>query len=685
MAAWAISDNTPSDPGTGAGPIPPPSLAVSPADVAAEVAPASCCGNAGGSSHNLVMTRLQLGRYGWIPALALSLWGVGWLARFRRRRDARIAIPGALPPPSRQRPVVLALTWDGSVMRHGLADARPKTPNMEASMRPDRHDAGESASPHGNAPSPERAQPPSAVSHDSMLQGGVLSQEILLRRASAQGLFTRTPFLPVAAVQGELFGQPAGSTWVRPAQLDPGSLAGSLDAPGPALEAPGDAMTGTHPVAATPAPAVDGRPYMDNIPAPDADVHAPPFEAEAEPDEWVVASVLDERIQALREIPPMERDAKALRALGEACHQRALIGPHVDDDLLAEAEAALRIAVSEEARPDAESVWELQRVLRVVPTGWGPKRVVPRLLEARDLLAGGLAFSPGHAAWRGALLQAELQYAQHASPHVGERRLRLRELHAAWAAPEQRPESVALLVPWIDVLCAMAESVTGRMAADRYAEAGIVLERLHVQGDERAYARAFARIGLSRAMRERHAARTNLLDDTEAVLAPWVDCDRGLRLQACRIALARAQEAAPEVALRCYQQAVELARPLTAVPTLAIDALRCMLAALLALGEEKERVVYARCLEVVVDSSDALSLQLLAESGLRAGDHRRGCLYAEQAWRAGAVLPSHVLRQWQEAQSAWAALESGSMEARRNRHCLRLAASVPGERACVAF
>ena len=402
-------------------------------------------------------------------------------------------------------------------------------------------------------------------------------------------------------------------------------------------------------------------------------------DAQDQLDEPTRAGMLDASIRILREVAPADHDSLPAEKLGEACYLRAMIGPDIDGELLREAEDVLRTVIRNDARPHSGAAWQLQRVLHAAPRGLAREQVAARLEEACRLLARGADTPCGNSAWKAALLTTEWRWLMTGCQNATERRLRLRELYARWLPAMATETTAEVLAAWVGLLCAMAESLSAPLALERYTEAREVLRRLLADDGESArYARASAQVALGRARLERGLTRVALLDQADTVLRPFVDRDDSLRLEACRVALTQAQGKDVVGARSFYLRAIELARPLTAAPTLTVDALRCMLAALLALGEEKDRRVYAKCLEIVAEADDADAQLLLAECHLRSGDHAAGCLHAELAWRAGAALSPTLLGLWQAAYPAWAARAGASAELVRNRQSLRMASSAAG-------
>ncbi|QNK02928.1 hypothetical protein [Dyella telluris] len=404
--------------------------------------------------------------------------------------------------------------------------------------------------------------------------------------------------------------------------------------------------------------------------------------AMAHADEFDRAGLLDRSIAALREVC-LARDvaAEARIRLGEACYLRALIGAEADDALLREAEDSLRRVSSQED----DAAWQLQRVLRAMPSGCTREHITQRLGQAVELLASRANLAPAAERWRAALLQAEGERVEAACQNLAARRLGWRALHAQYADAMVQESSPMVLGAWAGLLCAMAEHLRGNAAIERFREVDATLERLRAMaGESEAYVRAWVRLAIGRARLQDGTQSAEMLARADAMLQPFLTEGDEWRLLACRLGLSRAVNMGAARARALYQRVVELGRPLTAVPSLTIDALRCVLAALLALDEEKDRLVFARCLAVVAEPGDAESLRLLAENDLRVGDFRQGCLRAEQAWRGGSPLPQSLLDRWQDALATWASREAGSLDLAGNRSCLRMARIAMGGSAPMA-
>lgn len=634
----------------------------------------------------------------WVAALVLVLLG-GWLLMLARRRERQRASRLASPRLTDEEIAFLALTWKSAPAQ----DVAPTFEDLDVAegetLPAECADCDVRESPVG-VPAPETPYPLVAVFNTLSSPGGPCMQ-----RCAGEALRQQEPMIRAAVDMGEGQGvsfkiadkvgwplwarlhHPGAGVVLNPSltmlPLEPISTStGKSAAVAPkTIEVPTSENTSS----AEQVEALEA--YLQHHPD-DLDTQRAVgvrllTDAREQTDEATRAGMLDASIHMLREVVEADRETAPHEELGEACYLRALIGADMDEALLSEAELALRTAMRRDDRFDSEAAWQLQRVLQVAPHGIERERVVGRLKEACGLLGNGAGASGGAPAWKSAWLTAEWRWLVASCQNATERRLRFRQLHAKWSPLMERETAAEVLAAWIGLLCAMAESLTGQVAMERYVEAQVALSRLRAEdGKSVRYARAFVATALGSARLERDTARATLLEEAGVVLQRYVDSDDSLRLDACKVVLAQVRGKDAIAARPLYLRAAELARPLTVVPTLAIDALRCMLVALLALGEEKDRRVYAKCLEVVTDPDDADSLLLLAECCLRAADHRAGCLHAEGAWRAGAALSPTLLGQWQAAYPAWAALEGASVDVIKNRHCLRMAASV-GDRARV--
>lgn len=398
--------------------------------------------------------------------------------------------------------------------------------------------------------------------------------------------------------------------------------------------------------------------------------------------EMVRAGLLDASIDCLQDVCASDdAGVEPLALLGDACYRRSLIGPEVDVIQLANAETALRRAMVAGASACSDVAWSLQQVLCTILPGSDRHATCLRLQEAMDVLDRGIEAGPADLArWDGALLLAELKFTEYGYRNATARRLRLRALHAKYVADMHKENSPLVLSAWVELLCAIAEPLTGDAAAERYQESEIALMRLAaIDQGGKIYALAFSSFVLGRTHAAHGKARHDLLVQAEAILVPYVEHDEKLRLQAAFVAIAQARIVPPDQAAVHYRQAIARATPLAAVPSLALEALRVMLVALLALDETNDRRVYARCLEVMTASDDADSLFLLAESAFRDARHAAGCLYCEQAWRAGGAIPAVLLSQWQRAHASWLESDGSSGECLGNQRHLRMARACRGQ------
>lgn len=393
-------------------------------------------------------------------------------------------------------------------------------------------------------------------------------------------------------------------------------------------------------------------------------------------DEMDRARLLDMGIDHLEQVHASgEEDEALLVLLGQACHNRAQIGPSVDPDLLRDAEAVLRKALNAGALPDSDAAWLLQQTLQAAVGTDAAGHVAARLQEAQDIQLRGLASKPADMArWQVAVMRTELLVTDHVQRNVTARRLHLRQLHAKYHAVMQTEQAPSVLEAWVDMLCVMAESSSGTAASERYAEAESIIARLPSSSTEGlSRARAMSDIALSRVKTERVSVPAALLAQAEAALAPYLEQEAEVRLRAARIALALAQRADASTADASYRQAAELAVPLTSVPSLAMDASRVVLASLLALGDTRDHGVYARCLAVLAGPEDVESLWLLAQSAFREGRYAEGCRHCEQAWRVSGAASPAMVEHWQQAQVQWAMQDGNSAEVLANLRHLRMA------------
>ena len=628
-------------------------------------------------------------RYLWIAALALVLLGC-WLLVLSRRRERQRASRLALPRLTDEDIAFLALAWEGA--------PAPDMGQAPAAEHASAHEASSVSADDAAASAviTETSSPLDAVFNQLSTPGGACA-----RRSLGEALREQEPMIRAAVDMGEgpgvsfkIAGAVEWPLWARLYHADADVVPIPTQATSPMQVPAVGSSQATSPMAETPAlPTLENVAPAELLDALESYLRQRPddletkravglsllADAQDQSDEPTRAGMLDASIRILRDVAHVDHDSLPAEKLGEACYLRALIGPEIDGELLNEAEQVLRTVMQHDARPHAGAAWQLQRVLHAAPRGMARGRVAERLEEACRLLARGAQTPCATSAWKAALLTTEWRWLMTCCQNATERRLRLRELHARWLPAMEAETTAEVLAAWVGLLCAMAESLSAPLALERYTEAREALRHLLADDGESArYAQAVAQVALGRAGLERGLTRSALLDQADAVLHPFVDRDDSLRLEACRVALMQAQGKDMIGARSFYLRAIELARPLTAAPTFTVDALRCMLTALLALGEEKDRRVYAKCLEIVAEADDADSQRLLAECHLRSAEHRAGCLHAELAWRAGAALSPALLALWQLAYPAWAAQAGTSAEVVRNRQSLRMASSAAG-------
>jgi hypothetical protein len=400
-----------------------------------------------------------------------------------------------------------------------------------------------------------------------------------------------------------------------------------------------------------------------------------------EPDEMEKRILLQSCIDMLKAIDVVDKTPGLLRLgmLGEALCRRVLLDVVIDEVLLAEAESILRQALAQGATDDSGVAWCLQKLLGTdVPT-LAPAIAQARLQECTAILRLGLKTHDkptAGAPWRAALLRAELEEIRRARFNPASRRLRLRDLYARYVAAMQEEEQAEVLAAWIDLLCAMVTPMVGSAALERYREIDSVLQQL-LQADQqgRLYATAWMQVMHCRLNIAGEAGRRDLLQRAAAILEPRMhDADDALRLQAGKLALEQALIATePEAKNEAYTRALALARPLTAVPSLAAPALGCVLQALLAMGENEERRVYATCLDAIA-TDDAGSLALLAECFHRDGKFANACRYFEAAWsKRDKAMPEAWLDLWREALGHWSRQAGNDEACQRNQRHLRQA------------
>lgn len=392
--------------------------------------------------------------------------------------------------------------------------------------------------------------------------------------------------------------------------------------------------------------------------------------ADRESDEVEQMSLLQSCIDTLQAvtIPDPVPDLIRIGMLGEARCRRALLDLPVDAALLKDAEQTLREALARGAAGDSDAAWWLQTLLVVVLPGTAAEVAEARMQESMVLLRHGLeacARPDMRPRWQAALLRAQLEQIRRTQLNLASRRLRMRDLYNEYVQAMQQDSACEVLAAWIDVLCAVAAPMVGNAALERYREIDDALERLsRLDPSGRYYANTWMQMMHGRLSIENDAGKRALLEQAEAILSPHLnDTDKPLRLQASRLALEQAVLAMDDQAREAaYLRALDLARPLTAVPSVALPALGCAMKALLALNEDKERRVYDRCLRVI-GPGDVESLGLLARSAYRDGDVRQAAMDLALAWqRRDKVLPEAMLDLWQAASRDWAE-QAGNDEA----------------------
>lgn len=384
-------------------------------------------------------------------------------------------------------------------------------------------------------------------------------------------------------------------------------------------------------------------------------------QVDGQSDEMEKMGLLQSCIDRLTVIGTMdtELDPLHLGVLGEALCRQALLDVVVDEARLAEAEGTLRQALANAVDDDSEVAWWLQKLLAVPVPAMAPSVAQERLQESIELSRLGLKSSDcaiAQGRWQASLMQAELAHMRMDSLNKASNRLRLRALYSRYAPSMQSEQSPDVLAAWVDMLCALTSSMVGHAAIERYREIDDVLGRLsRVDSMGHLHAAAWVRMARSRLTIENEAGKRDLLARAWVILEPHLDrADANLRLQASTLALERAVLATESEAGRVlYTRALELARPLTVVPSLAVSALGCVLKALLAMGEDSERRVYARCLNVI-SPEDADSLCLLAQSSYRDGKFVEACRYLETAWlKRDKAWPEEYSDLWRDALDRW--------------------------------
>jgi hypothetical protein len=404
--------------------------------------------------------------------------------------------------------------------------------------------------------------------------------------------------------------------------------------------------------------------------------------ADREPDDIKQVALLQSCIDALQAVSCEDPVPELIRLgmLGEVRCRRALLNMSVDKVLLNDAEQTLREALARGATADSGVAWWLQTLLGTAIPGMAADVAVARLQESITLLRQGAATCtlPGaRSRWQAALVCAEVEQIHRAQPSPALQRLQLRNLYDGYTRAMREESSPEVVAAWIGLLCAMVVPMAGTAALERYREIDDELGRLsELAPASRLYAKAWMQMVHGRLLIESDAGKRHLLAQAEAILAPHLEvADKALRLQASKLALEQASLALDaEAREAAYARSLELARPLTVMPSVALDALKCAIKASLALGDDNERRVYARCLRMMMDPKDGESLGLLAHSAHRDGDAVRTCQDLELAWQErDKAMPEALLDLWQLASREWSTHAGDDEACRQNRGHLRLA------------
>lgn len=378
-------------------------------------------------------------------------------------------------------------------------------------------------------------------------------------------------------------------------------------------------------------------------------------------DEMDQARYLDQCLTRLYPILGMDDEpaVATLAMLGEAGARRALLDLSIDSTHLAEAESLLRQAMAMGMSDDSDAAWWLHRLLAARARDLDDDTLAARARESRLRLERGARASAQtlhRDRWRTAMLEGDIAAIEQAQLSPIERRERLRQLHARYAGSMTDEPSAQVLAPWVHLMCLMADGMVGPAARERLDEVAQVIARMHgIDTDGRWHAMASWRLARSRLRIEDQPQRMALLDTAQATLQPFIDDgDAALSLEAARLALVRARHCQdPADRAQAQAQAAELARPLTAVPSVAVPALHCVLEALLALGDDQQRRVYVSCLNLIAATDDGDSALLLARNAARDRDVALACSQFVRAWRHRGNLPATALLQWRECHAAW--------------------------------
>ncbi|TCI06000.1 hypothetical protein EZM97_36425 [Dyella soli] len=378
-------------------------------------------------------------------------------------------------------------------------------------------------------------------------------------------------------------------------------------------------------------------------------------------DEIEQARHLEYCLNLLRPIAAQD-DAPAVATvamLGEARARRAMLDLSVDPASVDEAEAYLRRALKDGLPDDSDAAWWLHRVLTASVHGLDASTRSERVSESRRLLERGARASSQtlhRARWHAALLKSDTQAAMQSSLSATERRERLEKLHARHVRAMHGETSAEVLCAWVHLACTMADAMVGAGAVDHVEEASAAVDRIHdIEGAGRWHVLAAWRLVRSRLRHVDEAARLPLLDRMQELLAPFVeDGEADLTLEAARLALVRARHCGESSARTDAQRrSVILAKPLTAVPSVAIPALHCVLEALLAIGDDHERRVFVQCLALIAPIDDGDSALVLARQAARDREVAKACGYFVRAWRSRGKLPSTALQAWRDCHRDW--------------------------------
>lgn len=378
-------------------------------------------------------------------------------------------------------------------------------------------------------------------------------------------------------------------------------------------------------------------------------------------DEMEQVRLLDLCLARLQPILSLDDEpvSSTLSMVGEAAARRALLDLSPDRSAMGYAEAILRQALSLGLSDDSDAAWWLHRILATYIRELDPSTLAERARESRERLERGASASSDTVhrdRWLAAKLTGDIDAIERAHVPMAQRRERLRALHARHATAMAVETSPQVLLAWVNLLCLQADAMVGSAAQERFADVEQVVARIG-DFDElgREHALATWRLVRSRIRLEAEEDRPAWLDHAQAALQPFIDQGRAsLCLEAARLALVRASASndASNKAM-ALQQATDIARPLTAVPSVAIPALHVVLRALLALGEDDERRVFVACLQLIAAHDDGESALVLARNAARDHAYELACGYFVRAWRTLGGLRERALLQWRECHVAW--------------------------------